>query len=396
MRFQAHKTLAGFTLLELMIAMLVTMILLYSAVMAFRDASQSHTIVMQASDMTDNLRSGLTLIEQDLQQAGTGIPTGGIPIPFTSNNSSTAPCGTTAEPNRPKLNGVATFPACNSRLPAVEPGQAMGPLITAPDAVAGNPSNPNSYTDEITVLYADNLQMDAKPINEQPTVNPANPGCPNGSLTLSGSTLTAVFDGTTLNSNGGYNCVNFSQNGIYINPGDLIMFSNNQGQAVLAVTTVNNQTLTFGPNDAFNLNGRAEAGGTINYLQTSQTCGGGNACFPNTLATRVWMVSYYLDNIASPPFVRLIRQVGFNPPTPVGETLENLQFTYDFVDGVTNPANQPGVPNGNSESQIRMINVYLGARSSYLVTKGNRSLFERNNLMAQVSLRSMAYHNKYQ
>lgn len=396
MRFQARKTFAGFTLLELMIAMLVTMILLYAAVMAFRDASQSHTIVMQASDMTDNLRSGLTLIEQDLQQAGTGIPTGGIPTPFTSNNSSTAPCGTTAPPNRPKLGGVATFPPCNSRLPAVEPGQAMGPLITAPDAVAGNPSNPNSYTDEITVMYADNLQMDAKPINEQPTVNPANPGCPNGSLSLSGTTLTAVFDGTTLNSNGAYNCVNFSQNGIYINPGDLIMFSNNQGQAILAVTTVNNQTLTFGPNDAFNLNGRTEAGGTINHLQTSSTCGGSNACFPNTLATRVWMISYYLDNIAAPPFVRLIRQVGFNPPTPVGETLENLRFTYDFVDGVTNPANQPGVPNGNSESQIRMINVYLGARSSYLVTKGNRSLFERNNLMSQVSLRSMAYHNKYQ
>jgi len=114
------------------------------------------------------------------------------------------------------------------------------------------------------------------------------------------------------------------------------------------------------------------------------------------MAQRIWMVSYYLDNVTSPPFVRLIRQVGFNPPTPVGETLENLQFTYDFMDGVTNPSNQATVPNGNSESQIRMINVYLGARSSYQVTKGNRSLFERDNLMTQVSLRSMAYHNRYQ
>jgi hypothetical protein len=43
-----------------------------------------------------------------------------------------------------------------------------------------------------------------------------------------------------------------------------------------------------------------------------------------------------------------------------------------------------------------MINVYLGARSSYQVAKGNRALFERDNLMTQVSLRSMAYHNKYQ
>jgi type II secretory pathway pseudopilin PulG len=396
MKSPIHRDFVGFTVVELMIAMAVTTVLLYAAVIAFREASQSSTIVSQASDMTDNLRSGINLIQQDLQQAGSGIPTGGIPIPFTSNNSSTSPCGTTAPPNRPKLNGVITFPPCNSTLPAVEPGQALGPLITAPDAVAGNPSNPNSYTDEITVLYADNLQMDAKPINEQATLVPANPGCPNGSLTLNGATLTAVFDGSTLDSNGNYNCVNFSKNGIIVNPGDLIMFSNNQGQTILAVTAVNNQTLTFAPNDAFNLNGRSDSGGTIKQLQTSPTCGGTNACFPNTLATRVWMVTYYLDNVTSPPFVRLIRQVGFNPPTPVGETLENLQFTYNFVDGVNNPSNQPGVPNGNSESQIRMINVYLGARSTYQVAKGNRALFERDNLMTQVSLRSMAYHNKYQ
>ena len=112
MKSQAHKKCAGFTLVELMIAMLVTLILLYAAVMAFRDASQSNTVVSQASDMTDNLRSGLNLIRQDLQQAGSGIPTGGIPIPYTSNGSSTAPCGTTAAPNRPMLNGVTTFPSC--------------------------------------------------------------------------------------------------------------------------------------------------------------------------------------------------------------------------------------------------------------------------------------------
>ena len=119
--------------------------------------------------------------------------------------------------------------------------------------------------------------------------------------------------------------------------------------------------------------------------------------FPPTLVTRVWMVSYYLDNLTSPPFIRLIRRVNFNSPTPVGETLENMQFTYNFVDGVTNPSNQPNVPNGNSEAQIRSVNVFLGARSSYQLKMGNsQPTFARNNLMTQVSLRSMAYHNKYQ
>jgi len=49
MKSQAHRKFAGFTLMELMIAMVVTLILLYAAVMAFRDASQSNTVVTQAA-----------------------------------------------------------------------------------------------------------------------------------------------------------------------------------------------------------------------------------------------------------------------------------------------------------------------------------------------------------
>jgi prepilin-type N-terminal cleavage/methylation domain-containing protein len=389
------RKLAGFTLIELMIAMAVTMILLYAAVMAFRDASLTNQLVTQNSDMADNLRTGLNLIQTDLQQAGSGIPTGGIPLPFTSNNSTTSPCGTTPALVRPKLNGLTTFPPCNSTLPAVEPGNAMGPFITAPDASTGLPTNQSSYTDEITVVYADNLGLDARPINAQATTNPANPGCPNGKLSLSGTTLTAVFDGTTLNSQGNYNCVNFLKNGITVNVGDLIMFSNSYGEALLAVTNVNGQTLTFAKGDSFGLNGRTENGGTINYLQANG-CGGTNTCFANTSATRVWMVSYYLDNTSSPPYIRLVRRVGLNPATPVGETLENLQFTYNFVDGNGNPANQATVPAGDSESQIMLVNVFLGARSSYEVHEGIHTFYSRDNLMTQVSIRSNAYTNQYQ
>jgi prepilin-type N-terminal cleavage/methylation domain-containing protein len=389
------RKLAGFTLVELMIAMAVTMVLLYAAVVAFRDASRTNQVVTLNADMADNLRNGLNLIQTDLQQAGSGVPTGGVPLPFTSNNSSTNPCGTTAPPNRPKLGGLTTFPPCNSTLPAVEPGYMLGPAITAPDATTGTPANPTSITDEVTILYADNLGLDSRPINAAATANPANPGCPNGSLTLSGTTLTAVFDGSTLNSSGGYNCVNFVKNGITINVGDLIMFSNTNGQALLAVTAVNGQTLTFGPGDPFGLNGRTEAGGTINYLEANG-CGGTNACFANTSVTRLWMVSYYLDNVSSPPYVRLIRQVGLGVATPVGETLENLQFTYNFIDGATNPSSQPTVPAGDSESQIQLVNVLLAARTSYQEHQGNNNFYARDNLVTQVSIRSNAYYNKYQ
>lgn len=385
-----HKV-AGFTLIELMVAMGITMVLLYAAVTAFREASYSNEAVTLAADMTDNLRAGLNLIEQDLQQTGTGIPSTGIPIPYTSNGSSTAPCSLTPPPNRPVLNGTGTFPLCNQNLPAIEPGNAMGPLITAPDATAGNVSNPNSFTDEITVVYKDNtIALDSVPVNQPATAGPpASPGCPLGKIDATTTTVKITFDPTCVNINPA------AAGGILIQPGDLIMLNNAVGSALLTVTAVAPPVLTFAPGDPFNLNGRAETAGTIKQMQTVSTCGGAPACFPPTLAMRLTMVSYYLDNTSSPPFVRLIRQVNFKTATPVGETLENLQFTYNFVDGVSNPSNQPTVPSGNSESNIRSVNVYLGARSTYMVRNGNQSVYSRNNLMTQVSLRSMAYVNRY-
>ncbi len=299
MKVQPNRRIAGFTLIELMIAMAVTMILLYAAVLAFRNASQSNEVVSQGADMSENLRAGLNMIQLDLQQAGTGIPNGGISIPFTS------PCDTTPRINRPQLGGASTFPypgaTCESSIPAVEPGNGMGPFITAPDATTGTAANPNSITDEITMLYADNTAgLDGVPINQPASAGPpAVAGCPAGSLQLNGTTLTATFDIT---------CVNISSttkgNLVTINPGDLIMFSNAKGNALLTVTGVAGQILTFAPGDAFKLNGRSEAGGTIQYLQTSSTCGGAATCFPTTLATRIWMISYYLDNVSSPPYTR--------------------------------------------------------------------------------------------
>jgi type II secretory pathway pseudopilin PulG len=391
MNSPSKRKIAGFTLIELMISMVVTMVLLYAAVSVFRDASRSNQVVTQGADLSENLRAGLNMIQLDLQQAGTGIPTGGIPIPFT------APCGTTPRINRPMLGGVSTFPypgaTCESTIPAVEPGSMMGPAITAPDAIAGTPVNPNSITDEITLLYADNTaNLDGKPVNQPATAGPpASAGCPNGKIQVSGTTVAVTFD---------VNCVNLTNstlgNIILVNPGDLIMLSNNLGTALLTVTGVSGQVLTFQAGDAFDLNGRTETAGTIQQMETGGApCGGAPSCFPTTLATRIWMISYYLDNITSPPYTRLIRQVNMNAPTPVGETLENLQFTYNFIDGVNNPSNQNSVPAGDSESNIRSVNVYLGARSSHPVQVGNNSIYARSNLMTQVSLRSLAYVNRY-
>ena len=375
------KKQSGFTLIEFSIAMAVTIVALTATVLAFRTATYSNQNVTQREDMADNIRAGLNLLEQDLIMTGMGIPTGGIAIPTFA---ATAPCpGGTSNLKRPMPTGTATFPVCNTTLPAIEPGNAMGPLITAPDATS------LTNTDVLAVVYADNTSsssativgMNAQPIN--------GTGCPAGSISASGNT--ATFDATC------FNLANLSASGVQINPGDLIMFSNTNGNALQVVTSVSGQTLSFASGDAFGLNGITTAtGGTLVNLQNYNVNAVTGAItylgtYPQTSATRVWMVSYWLDNITDPVHVRLDRAVNFNGPQPVGETLENLQFTFNFNDGIA--VNQTTVPSGYSESQIRSVNLYLSTRSTSML--GQTKTYARENFQTQLSLRSMAYVNRY-
>jgi type II secretory pathway pseudopilin PulG len=378
------KKKSGFTLVELIIGMAVTMVALAAAVLMFRDSTKANTNVTQASDMNDNLRAGLNLIVQDLIQTGTGIPTGGIAIPSTIN---AAGCNIGKPVNRPpavlglKFQGPnAANVGCNAILPAIEPGADLGPTVTSPDGTSGTQS------DIINIMYADNtLSMDQKPIT--------GPTCPKGTIAPDGSTIT--FDSAP-------GCVTIGGAGIAVNPGDLLMIynANNSNGILQTVSSVAGQTLAFNAGDAFNLNGRTttETSGTILSLQ-NLTAGKPNGTYPPTSCTRVWMITYYLDSTTDPKHPMLMREVNFNTPQPVAETVENLQFAFNFADGtVPAPVNQPTIPilpapSGDNENQIRSVNVYLGARSA---TRGTvNGQYIRNNLATQVALRSMAYFNTY-
>jgi prepilin-type N-terminal cleavage/methylation domain-containing protein len=365
------KKNSGFTLIELMVAIGVSAIALAAAVVLFRDSTKANANVTQTADMSDNMRAGLNLIVQDLIQTGTGIPTGGISIPNTVN---AAGCNTGGKVKRPPAVLTLTFngpnastPGCNVILPAIEPGPDLGPTVTSPDGTKG------PATDIITVLYSDNtLALDAKPIN--------GAACPAGTITATGSAIT--FDA---------GCVTLGAAGIPVNPGDLLMIynANNSNGVLQTVTSVAGQTLNFASGDAFNLNGRTttETAGTIKQLQN----GGGT--YPNTSATRVWMITYYLDTSVDPKHPRLMRAVNFYAPQPVAETFENLQFTFNLVDGTTPPpVNQGAVPTGDNENQIRSVNVYLGARTTSTAATGQ---YVRTNMATQVALRSMAYFDTY-
>jgi hypothetical protein len=224
--------------------------------------------------------------------------------------------------------------------------------------------------------------MNAQPVN--------GTSCPGGSISASGNT--ATFDSTC------FNITSLAASGVQINPGDLIMFSNPNGSALQVVTSVSGQTLGFSSGDAFRLNGMTSAaGGTIVQIQNytiNAITGHKNylGTYPQTLATRIWMVSYWLDNVTDPIHVRLDRALNFNAPQPVGETLENLQFTFNFNDGIA--VNEITIPTGYSESQVRSVNLYLSTRSTSML--GQTKTYARENFQTQLSLRSMAYVNRYQ
>src|ERR1700694_5003990 len=105
------KKKSGFTFVELLIAMAVTMVALAGGVAIFRDSTKANTNVTQASDMSDNMRAGLNLIVQDLIQTGTGIPTGGISIPNTIN---AAGCNVGGRVNRPPASLNLVFQGPNA------------------------------------------------------------------------------------------------------------------------------------------------------------------------------------------------------------------------------------------------------------------------------------------
>lgn len=373
------KKQAGFTLVEFLVATIVSLVVLGAAVMIYRDSARANSSVTQTSDMSDNIRVGMNLIVQDLIQTGTGIPTGGIAIPNTTN---AAGCNTGMQVNRPPASLKLTFqgpnPAnagCNVVLPAIEPGAALGPAVTSPDGTTSPAS------DVMTVLYADNsLALDGKSINSA--------ACPLGTIAADGSSVT--FD---------LACVNIGAAGIPVNPGDLIMFSNVNGNCIQTVTSVNAQTLNFAAADAFGLNGRTttEAAGTI--LQLQNVAGGKpNGVYPPTSATRIWMITYFLDNTTDAKHPRLMREVNFNAPQPVAESIEYVQFLYNFADGTTPPpVLQASVPATDNENQIRSVNLSLHARSPMVAASTISTMkYARTSLDTHITLRSMAYSNNYQ
>ena len=111
------------------------------------------------------------------------------------------------------------------------------------------------------------------------------------------------------------------------------------------------------------------------------------------------MLTYYVDATAaaSPRLVR--RQNNFAAQALAG-VVEDLEITYDLVDGTLNPVKIASLPYSTpppvmtfTANQIRMVNLHVGVRSEEFSQL--RKDFMRHHITTTVSIRNLAFIDKY-
>jgi len=331
---------AGIAVAEALVATALTLALVLGALDVFSGALRLTDLARRTTDTNQELQSALGLMVRDTMQTGQGIPTGGIPVP--SGTGATAiirpsPAGTTM-----------TFPVGNEVLPAVSPGGARGPVVGG------------LASDMLTLLMAD----PTLPLSDWPLAAVAADG---GSATIDARTANTGPDA--------------------VRAGDLILFSCALGNALQMVTSVGGQTMFFAAGDPLNVNQRAAAQGTILTLQTAPDT------FPPMTATRVVLISYYLDAATDPALPRLIRQRNMGDRLAIALGVDALTIAFDLVDGATNPSGVATLVAPQSPHQIRLISLSLRGQARSGATPDSPA-FSRT-VATRVSLRSLSFLDRY-
>jgi prepilin-type N-terminal cleavage/methylation domain-containing protein len=376
MDMQTMKRQAGFSMLELLVSITILTTIVGITLKALVDTQHANEAVGLLGDMNQNLRASILYISRDLTQTGEGLPQSGIPYPQG---------GSAKKINWPAPPGKAyTYPLPapmyqGTSLTALVPANSLGLTVNG------------AATDMVSMMYVDTSLVDANShsLNSFPIYSAAAPVC-NGSLSATGAT--ATFDA---------NCVNITGND-GIKAGDLIMFTSSTSSTpvVQTVTSVAGQVVAFATGDAFNFNGMLSSAtaGTLKQLQNGSASPGGP--YPPITASRVRIVSYWIDNVTNVKLPTLIRQINFNTPNAVGQGIEDLQITY----GITQPSNTgaygtPGPGNAtypispDTPAQIRTVNLFVAARTENAYSQNGQ--FFRDNMVTTVCIRSLSFVNRY-
>ncbi len=345
----------GFTMVELLVAMAVTLIVVGGAVFLFASSVQTSNLTVRRSEVQTEARAAISQMSRDLSQAGTAVPLNGIPIPSVGTGGANPNFSCDATQCYTGAAGDYT----QGLLYKVTPGNAIGPNISEP-------------SDAIKIVYVD------------PTLNwaafqAATITANGNSLTMPVATVPAVMDPA-----------------VGITPGDVILLQNAHGSAVGVATAVAGRTITFGV-DPVNLNQSGAPSGNIKSLANPNS---NPVTYPATQVSRLMMITYFIQAFVGPngPDARLMRQVGAHSPVPIAEHIEDLKLTYDVVDPITNAltANSPNAVTGNpavsQPNQIRKININVTARAFRADADGD---FQRINLTTSIGPRNLSFRDRY-
>jgi len=352
----------GFTLVEVMISMVLSLIILGAALQVYKKAVDTTFLVSERAEMQQDSRAAMGLVSKDIGLAGANLPKGGIQLPGGAQNSIYGCDQTQCYVPGLTPTGIA-YPTGNV-LYGIIPGYQQGMPTSA-----GGPA-----TDIITVVYVDPTFA----LNQYPVT----------ALTTSGITFGATPAGVPP----------IGDPAVGIKVGDLLLVQNNVGAAIGEVTRITGNAITFGDLDALHINQsaaptcpmKALAAAPVNLAATS--------------AQRILVITYYIDVPKGPDNVRytaddlpprLMRQVNGQTPTPVAENIAGLQFTYDSYDDTTNTpligSPNAGMP-ANSPNQIREVNIiHLTSRGPLKGTTGYQGL----DLTTSVSVRNMSFMDRY-
>ena len=356
---QKQNSELGFTLVELMVAMAVGLIVMAALASLFKTGVNSTLLVTQRAETQQNMRAAVDLMVKDISMAGAGLPSGGIQLPNGAGSTvSSFGCDQSGTCHVPAFN----YPN-NNYMYGVIPGFSNG--VEANAVISAAP--PPIIDDSITVIYADyNF-----PLYEYDVTFPT-PG--NGGLISIAPDAAYVPAPPLITAAGG------------IQVGDLIMLSNSLGTAVGEVTGLGPTGIDFADLDPLNINQNGAAFNNIKAISTGS----------NTVAYRLFAVTYYLSVPAAGQVPRLMRQVNGLSPVPVADDIINLQFAFDVYNSVNSAldANQPNPLGSAAESPnlIQKINIVLMGQS--IINNGNKS--QNMYLATSVSARNMAFRNRYQ
>jgi prepilin-type N-terminal cleavage/methylation domain-containing protein len=348
----------GFTLVELLVATALTVTVIGAAVLVFTNSVQTSNLNLKRSEVQTEARAALSQITRDLSQAGTAVPLNGVAIPSLGTGGANPNFACDSSQCYTGIDPAYT----QGLLYKVTPGYAIGPAISEP-------------SDAIKITYVD-------PALDWSAFQAATIAANGSSLTMPATTFPAVTDPS-----------------VGVTPGDVILLQNAYGSAIGIVTSVAGQAITFGA-DPLNINQPGAPAGNIAALATPNS---NPVTYPATQVSRLMMVSYFIQSFVGPggPDSRLMRQNGSHPPAPVAEHIEDLKFTYDVIDPISNAltANSPDAVLGNpavpQPNQIRKVNINVTSKA-FRADLSTATTTQRVNLTTSIGPRNLSFRDRYQ